>query len=176
MHAVDNYKGKFAVGADSFPVPRIRTKETPRQILEEDYPKHSWPVRGGWGYDENEMVVIELDNEADGVALERQFIKYRTYEELIVFRPENRRMAGICAKKGKQVLMSINGKDCDKISYTVTAYRENDFNRLKADWEAHNGYADDEEGLKKHLAWRESIKISYETVCYFDISAFLGKV
>jgi len=78
---------------------KLRTRETPCQILSEDFPSHNWQISGGWGYDKENAVVIELDNESDGVAMEYKFLEYRTYEELIIFKPKSEQMAGIKLKK-----------------------------------------------------------------------------
>ena len=71
-------------------IKKLQTRESARQILSEDYPRHEWPISGGWGY----AVVLEVDNEGDGVALEYKFLQYRSFEEGIVFRPKGYRLAG----------------------------------------------------------------------------------
>jgi len=155
--------------------PHLRTRETPRQIMEEDYPRHPWPISGGWGYDESDPCVIELDTEEEGVAFEHEFILYRTYEELIVFRPKGEGYAGINVKAGMQALMNKDGRHYDRVEYTVTAFPETDWNALKEDWESHGGYKGDPEGGLKHLMLRQSKIVTFKTVGYFDISRFFGK-
>lgn len=154
---------------------QLCTKEGPLQILTEDFPKHQWPISGGWGYSQENAVVLELDNEFSGVMFEQKFVEYRTYEELIVFRPKAERYAGIRIKKGLQALSHANGKSYDMVEYEVTAYRESDYEMLKADWEKHNAYEGDEEGRARHLALADSLRISYNTVGWFDITRFFGK-
>ena len=50
-------------------IKKLQTRESARQILSEDYPRHEWPISGGWGYTQEDAVVLEVDNEGDGVAL-----------------------------------------------------------------------------------------------------------
>ena len=151
------------------------TRETPRQILEEDYPSHKWPISGGWGYTEDEACVVELDTEIDGVPFEYEFLRYRTYEELIVFKPRGEGYAGIDIKPQSQLTIHKGNKHYDKVTFKVTAFPEKDWDMLKEDWDSHNGYKDDIEGGTKHLSLRMSKMVSYETVGYFDITRFFGK-
>ena len=74
-------------------IEKLITKESPKQILSEDFPKHDWPISGGWGYTQENAVVVEADNEFDGVGLEYKFLEYRSYEEAIIFRPKGSRLA-----------------------------------------------------------------------------------
>ena len=84
----------------------LHTRETPVQILSEDYPKHEWPISGGWGYTQEDAVVIETEDGSKGVPLEYKFLEYRTYEEMIIFQPKNARYAGFRFERGMQFLCS----------------------------------------------------------------------
>ena len=155
--------------------PHLVTDQTPYEILSEDFPKHDWPISGGWGYDRSSPCIIEADNEYDGVSLEMQFIQYRTYEELIVFRDRDDCYAGINIKKDFQALMHIDNRYYDKVDYTVSAWPKADWEMLKMDWISHKGYADDAEGARKHLSLKLSKMVTYKTTGYFDITSFYGK-
>lgn len=157
-------------------VRKLVTKESPRQILSEDFPKHEWPISGGWGYTQQNAVVIDVDNEYDGVRLEYKFLEYRSYEEAIIFRPKGQQLAGFRFDREIQSLVNgQDGKSYDHITMKVTAFTEEDFSYLKNDWESHNAYMDDEEGKMKHLQLADSKKIQYEVSGWFDISKFYGK-
>ena len=157
-------------------VRKLVTKESPRQILSEDFPKHEWPISGGWGYTQQNAVVIDFDNEYDGVRLEYKFLEYRSYEEAIIFRPKGQQLAGFRFDRELQSLVNgQDGKSYDHITMKVTAFSEEDFSYLKNDWESHNAYMDDEEGKMKHLRLADSKKIQYEVSGWFDITKFYGK-
>lgn len=157
-------------------VKMLLTKETPKQILSEDFPKHEWPFSGGWGYTQDDAVIIELDNSWDGVSFEYKYLEYRTYEEAIIFRPKGQQLTGFRFEKGMQSLVGgADGKSYDRVTVKVTAYTEEDFAFLKHDWESHNGFADDEAGKTKHLQLAESKAIKYKVTGWFDISKFYGK-
>jgi len=153
----------------------LHTAETPKQILSEDFPKHNWPISGGWGYTTTDAVVIELDNTEEGVALEYKFLEYRTYEELIIFQPKEERMAGIKLKTELQAVSNLNGHTYDHVVMTVSCYKDSDFEFLKADFESHNWYVDDPDGLQKHNELAESKKLHYKVEAWFNIDQFWGK-
>lgn len=157
-------------------VEKLMARETPHQILSEDFPKHNWPISGGWGYTQEDAVVIEVDNSWDGVNLEYKYLEYRSYEEAIIFRPKGSQLAGFRFERGNQALIHGNdGKSYDMVTMTVLAFTEGDFNLLKNDFETHHGYQDDAEGLKRHMELAESKRIRYEVVGWFDITRFFGK-
>ena len=154
-------------------VMNLETKVSPRQILSEHFPDHQWPISGGWGYDQEDAVVIEVENGWEGVHLEYEFLKFRTYEEAIFSRHKGKRLAVISVERDMQSLVTgSNGKNYDKITMIVTAFIESDLEFLKKDWEEHNAYEGDEEGKQNHLRLRESKKIQYEVTGWFDISHF----
>lgn len=157
-------------------IEKLLTRETPKQILSEDFPKHQWPISGGWGYSLEDAVVVELDNSWDGVAFEYKFLEYRTYEEAIIFRPKGTQLAGFRFDMDTQSFVDgPDGKCYDRVTFNVTAFTEDDYAHLKNDWESHNGYEDDEEGKAKHLLLAESKRIKYKVTGWFDISKFYGK-
>ena len=141
---------------------KLLTKETPRQILEADFPRHEWPISGGWGYTKKDAVVLEVDNEGDGVDLEYKFLQYRTFEECIIFRPRGRQLAGLRFETLRQSLVAgENGKHYDCVTQRVHAFMERDFEFLKRDMETHKAN-DDIEGIMRNLELAESKRISFE--------------
>ena len=155
---------------------RLYTKYSPKQILEEDFPRHEWPISGGWGYDKENAVAIELTNNVDGVALEHKFMEYRTYEEGIIFRPHGMTLAGIRLEMLSQTFhQGEDGRKYDCLKMKVSAFSEIDFEFLKRDWEGHHGYKNSPEGRMKHLKRAESKLITYEIEGWFEISNFMGR-
>jgi len=64
---------------------QLRTRESPRQIIFEDF-KIDLPISGGWGYDiENACVIDKNDSTVikgipfDGVGVEYVFVEKRIY-------------------------------------------------------------------------------------------------
>ena len=157
-------------------IKKLLTRETPKQILSEDFPKRQWPISGGWGYSQENAVVVEVENSWDGVSFEYKYLEYRTYEDAIIFRPKGQQLAGFRFEKEKQSLVhGSDGKSYDRVTVKVSAYTEEDFAYFKNDWDSHNGYENDEAGKARHLQIAESKVIKYDVTRWFDISKFYGK-
>lgn len=154
----------------------------PRQILREHFPNtaNELLIKGGWGYEiEDATVVLEFDPEINpdhrfsGVSIENVFIQKRIWEELTFARPEGERYCGIRHGKVRQSLqVDLAGRHYDYILVDVTAFREQDWKELKADWEAHDGYKDDPEGRIRHEALRDSKQIRFQEDFWFNIDNF----
>ena len=153
----------------------------PRDVLRQHFPRTAKQClfRGGWGYSIDDAVeVLEFDPEInpdekfDGVSLEYAFIDKRIREELIFSRPEGERFEEFDYTTVEQQLMDINGVLHDYILVEVTAYPEQEWNELKADWEKHDCYKDDPVGRERNLARKEACKITYQAEYYFNISDF----
>ena len=153
----------------------------PREILPKHFPRTARQCcfKGGWGYDAGDAVeVLEFDPEIDpdekydGVSLDYAFIDKRIREELIFSRPEGERFEEIGYQSLGQELHDLDGVPHDFIRVEVTAYPEKEWNELKADWEAHDGYKDDPEGREANLKRKEEAKITYQTEFWFNIADF----
>ena len=153
----------------------------PREILRQHFPRtaNQCCFKGGWGYDAGDAVeVLEFDPEInpdekfDGVSLEYAFIDKRIREELIFSRPEGERFEQISHQSLGQELHELDGVPHDFIEVEVTAYPEKEWNELKADWEAHDGYKNDPKGREANLKRKEAIKITYRTEFWFNIENF----
>ena len=100
-------------------------------ILSRDFPEHTWPLSGGWGYHQHDAAIIGLDSDALGVGFEHRFIEHRTYEELIVSRPEDEQYVDIRIIPLMQSL--VPGEDrklYDRLQVKVTALRKADLEAL----------------------------------------------
>ena len=122
--------------------PRIRTDESPRDILRSDFRSlGELPIRGGWGYALEDAVIIEKHDPVvrkgipfDGLGLERVFVEKRIFEELIIFRPEDDRCSGIEWGLLEQRLTHHNGRQYDVLTFEVTALPDKVWEELKAEW------------------------------------------
>lgn len=157
-------------------IKKLVTSESPKEVLSVNFPRHQWPISGGWGYTEEDAVVIELDKTDQGVGFEYEFVQFRTYLESIVLQPEGQKLAKIQFKLDRQYLVcGKNGKFYDKVVSDVTAFLESDFEMLRLDWMNHNSYSDDPEGFQKHLELAKSKEIKFKVTTWFDITRFFGK-
>ena len=68
--------------------------------------------------------------------------------------------------------MDSAGTPYDRILVDVSAFREQDWKELKADWESHNGYQNDPEGKARHLSLRAEKEIHFQEEFWFNIENF----
>ena len=164
----------------SLPATVLRTRESPREILEADFPKLApLPIKGGWGYSQETACIIDKRDPSvdqrvpfNGVRYEYLFAEYRIYEELIVFRPRDDRYAGIEFKRIEQKTLGIEDRNYDVLKFQIGAFREGDFARLKAEYEGHNGVGDPDFDHSKHQALRASLLHVGAREFWFDITSF----
>lgn len=163
----------------TFTPKRLLTRETPKQILTEDFNNLEWPISGGWGYTQEDAVIIDADNSSSAISVENRFIEYKTYEELIIFRPKGQKFRGVKIDMRRQYLVRDDqGRSYDKIEYSVTALPEADFAALKADAESINELPDPLERMKRfeaNMKARDEKLVTFETECWFDITKAFNK-
>lgn len=159
---------------------RLVTKESPRQILLEDY-KLDLPIKGGWGYSLDDACIIDSDDPSinsnipfDGVSLEYVFVEKRLYEEMIIFRRPEERLGGIRWNLDVQCLIPHAGRQFDHLAFDVTAYPEAIWDELTSRFEViQKNFSQEEfDELEKY---RISNMQSFKREYYFDITSFFGK-
>lgn len=163
--------------------PRIKSAETPREIITADFKSLSGelPINGGWGYDREDAVVIDKDDPVvtkgiafDGVGIEYIFVEKRIYEELIIFRSEGNQYSGIKWNLLEQRLIIHEESIYDVMLFEVIAIPDSDWEVLKEEWESNHGFQRSESELKAHINKRNKRKIRYTTEYWFDITSFYG--
>lgn len=160
-------------------IENLLTEDSPRAVLNRIFKSiDEMPIHGAWGYTKEDVVVIDKNDMIvpqnipfDGVSLEYTFIQYRTYLELITFRDKDDRFSGIEFKLNKQELFKDeDGKVYDKLIMDVTAYRDQDFEELKEEWES--GFFDTGFDRNAHEKKSEEKLVHIERECWFEISSF----
>ena len=164
-------------------VPKVRSAETPQEILVADFKSlgGALPIHGGWGYSKEDAVVIDKNDLVvsknvpfDGIGIEYIFIEKRIYEELIIFRPKDSKYSGIKWNLLEQRTENHKNKMYDVLSFEVTAFSDKDWSALKTEWERNNGFQSSEPGLKNHLKKKNEKMVCYTTEYWFDITSFYG--
>ena len=140
------------------------------------------PISGGWGYSVEDCVVIDKNDSSvdqnapfNGIDIEYKFVEKRIYAELILFRKPDDAFSGITWDLKCQKLDVIEEQMFDVLEFTVTAFRDEDWEFLKNEWEENSAFSDDEEGKKTHLNKRALCSCFYETQFYFDITGSFGQ-
>jgi hypothetical protein len=156
------------------------TRETPRQIILEDF-KIDLPITGGWGYDFESACVIDKNDPTvnqtipfNGVSIEYIFVEKRIYEEMIIFREANEKFSGIRWDLEKQELLFQNEKPYDKLTFKVIGFSDEVWDELTRRFEdlKNKGQLD---LLPELDAYRNSKAYRFTREYYFDISSFYGQ-
>ena len=158
---------------------RLYTKESPRQILFEDY-KLDLPIKGGWGYSLDDACIIDKNDESvnpsvpfNGVAIEYIFVEKRLYEEMIIFREGDERFGGIRWNCDIQELIRHNDKPYDRLVFDVTAYQESVWDEITARFDAIQNEKDfSQEKFDELEKYRLSKIRRYRREYFFDIGSF----
>jgi hypothetical protein len=161
------------------PPSNLLTKEPPRQIIFEDF-KIDLPIMGGWGYDFDGACIIDKNDPTaskgmpfDGVGIEYVFVEKRVYEEMIIFRGDDEKFAGIRWDLDKQELLFNNDKPYDKLIFNLVGFTDAVWNELTGRFEEiqKSGKL---ELIDELNAYRESKAYRFTKEFYFDISSFYG--
>ena len=162
------------------PPSNLLTKESPRQIIFEDF-KIDLPIKGGWGYDFDGACIIDKNDSTvikgmpfDGVGIEYVFVEKRIYEEMIIFREAHEKYSGIKWDLDKQELLFMNDKPYDKLVFNVVGFTDAVWDELTS------RFAEIEKAGKFELiveldAYRESKALRFAREFYFDVSSFYGQ-
>ncbi len=160
-----------------------KTLNSPREILRElSYEDFEFPIKGGWGYSQDECVIIDRNDPIvdksmpfDGISLEHKYIASRSVLELEDHQPVTQEYWDINWHIKLQALHKIQGRMFEEITVKVTAYHPKDLTTLKQFRDKKNNFENDPENLQIYLKMKESLLSTYETKFWFDITSFFGK-
>lgn len=115
--------------------PRINALDSPRTSFARNFPTApELPIKGGWGYQFEDAVVIEREIPPDLLVktIQTTFVEKRIVEELVIRRPENQKFAGIRKKVLSRERVNKVGRFFDVLSVEVKAVPENQYATLQA--------------------------------------------
>jgi hypothetical protein len=72
-------------------------------------------------------------------------------------------------------LIKSVGKSFDKLIFDVTAFHDNDWEKLKSEFEGPNGIKSPGFDTEAHERKRNELMVKFESVFWFDITSFFGK-
>jgi len=159
---------------------QLITKESPRQIILEDF-KIDLPISGYWGYSLESACVIDKNDPTvskvmpfDGIGIEYIFVEKRIYEEMIIFRGDHEKYAGIRWDRQAQELLVQDDKTYDKLTFNIIGFSDQVWDELTSRFEEiqKSGKL---ELIAELDAYRESKALKFTREFYFDISSFYGQ-
>lgn len=166
------------------PLYPIKSKESPREILAADFKSlcGGLPIHGGWGYTKADACIIEKDDPFvdpsipfDGISVEYAFVEKRIYEEMIIFRPDGEKFSGIRWNLQEQNLFHEEGHSFDRLVFEITAFRDSDWEELKAEFEGTQGYGSPDFDEQAHEKRRQEKMVCFTREFWFDITSFYGQ-
>jgi len=158
----------------------------PDDKLEECYAM-DFPVRGGWGYTQEDACVFDFGNKFDGCSEERRmslaegigvhceylFFERRVYEEIIHHPlPDTPDLHCLRWERARQALIhGEDGRRYDKLEFKVTGFLEDDLEFLKRD-AAECMSRNDIDGIRRNREMALERMYFYNSVCWFDVTSF----
>jgi len=159
---------------------QLITKESPRQIILEDF-KIDLPISGYWGYSLESACVIDKNDPTvskvmpfDGIGIEYIFVEKRIYEEMIIFRGDHEKYAGIRWDRQAQELLVQDDKTYDKLTFNIIGFSDQVWDELTSRFEEIQT-SGKVELIAELNAYRESKAYRLTREFYFDITSFYGK-
>jgi hypothetical protein len=166
------------------PIFPVSTVKPPRKVLAEHFKSlgGELPISGGWGYTKKDACIIDKTDPVvdptipfNGVGLEYIFVEKRIYEEMIIFRPVGEKFSGIDWKLLKQQLIHDGGRAFDNLVFEINAFKDNDWNELKAKFEGPKGYGSSNFDSDAHEKKRQEKIIRFTREFWFDVTSFYGQ-
>ena len=165
--------------------PPQRTELMPRAVLAKHFPRDcaELPIRGGWGFTKEDAVVIDKNDPIvnpampfDGVGIEYLFVEKRIYEELIINLPAGEKFSGITWDLITQGVVADGDRKFDHLEFEIRAFRDQDWEDLKAEWEGPNGCTSPNFDEEAHTKKRDSLQVCLRREYWFDITSFFFEV
>ena len=124
-------------------------------------------VSGGWGYTMRDAAVVP-----GGIPAEHDFIRVRVGRELRrIEEMTGEKFVFPDYEKYAHELVCEGHDFYDHLYVQVELIPQADWDRLKADWESHDGYENDRKGRRNHEKWRESRTIRFTEHFWFNVNA-----
>ena len=167
----------------------IESKESPREIIAADFelmhgkrPIRELPIRGGWGYSQDDACIIDLNDPIvdpsvpfSGIEIEHVFAKIRAYEEMVIFRPESKRFFGIRHDVKQQALIHKGEKAFERLFIEITAFLDDDWSELRSELEASCFNLEPEFDIDAYDKKRQEKMVRFTREVWFDITGFFGR-
>jgi len=125
-------------------------------------------IDGDWGYSEEKATIIHAGNKMPKKQLQHMLITMRSHLEMNITEVADNRYGAINANESAREVIENNTKTFDKVTYKITAMKEDLYNAFIKEYKA--GY---ENGLdlSEHFKRREEATLVREVVYYFDVTS-----
>jgi hypothetical protein len=133
------------------------------------------PLSGDWGYHKEKSTIIHtLPKGMTLPQLEHMITTIRVHLEMNITQEEANRYAGINVNEKSREFINHNNKNMyDKVSYEITAIKENLYHDFIKEYKA--GYDNESLDLNAHFNRRKEATLTREVVHYFEVSCIKNK-
>ena len=157
-------------------VKKIKPYKSVSKYLKDLFSDEDWSVfSGGYGYDKNDLVIIDTNSEFSGVELESRFIQARSYAELKNHGIKERHYKSVQLQKLNQQLIFTENKPIDILEYKIIATPFDVVEETKEIFFRNNPFRNPKI-MEYIIDMLEDASVTYITKGYFDISNFYGKL
>jgi len=128
------------------------------------------PLAGSWGYTKETATIIEALPEGMSLPqLEHMVTSIRAHLEMNITQEKENRYGAINANEKAREESSSDESVFNKITYEVTAIKEELFNAFIKEYK--EGYGKEDFDLNAHFKRRQEATLTREVVHYFEVSA-----
>jgi len=128
------------------------------------------PLSGSWGYSEEKATIIEALPEGMPLPqLEHMLISIRAHLEMNITQEQENRYGAINANEKKREKLKSDKGTFDKVTYEITATREDLYNAFIKEYK--EGYGKEDFDLNDHFKRRQEAALAREVVHYFEVGA-----
>jgi len=127
-------------------------------------------IDGNWGYSKEQATIIKaIQNDMPISQLEHMIITMRAHIEMNLTQKKELRYGAINASELSREAHKIDGYLYDKVTYEVTAIKENLFNQFIHEYK--EGYEKEGFDLSEHFKRRKEATLTREVIHYFEVSS-----
>ena len=152
--------------------------QTPREIIRQCFPSVGLlPITGGWGMSQDDPCVIDRADMAalpgfnfSAFSVIRTFVEKRIYFELIASREMHDRYSGIAWSLIGRKFFQSNGRFFEFQVYEINAFKDADWEVLKAEWEGSDGISSPDFDFTAHRTKRDSLRKVFHRDYWFDLT------
>ena len=159
----------------------VRSKETPRCRLAKQTGAagNELPIRGGWGYSRDDACIIDSSDAMvdphlpfNGNGVEQLFVEMRIHEALVICRGSGEKFQGIeCSLLRRERLLE-EGVAYDQLTFEISAFQEDDWEELKAEYEGARGADTPGFDHQAHETRRQERTVRWKEEFWFDVTSF----
>lgn len=155
----------------------IRPEISFSKYILNSHPELSLPISGGYGFCEEDAIVIDADNVSAGAELENQIIPLRVAAELASRYCPGQPILGTfrISKEIQSLKKGHNGRFFEMLNFTILALSKEDSEYMNNEMAKNNNFRNNPQGKAALVKQMQAKEIAIPSVCWFDTTGFFAK-